>query len=75
MEPSEPTETPAMKTRTMEWTCPKCRSRNAQPIPEATPDGKLVAVKCACCGADYYATAVIRTPAGRPPAVYGVTWV
>ncbi len=62
-------------TRQMEWTCPKCRTRNARPIPANTPDGKLVAVTCESCQADYFATAVVRTPPGRPTSVYGVTWV
>ena len=61
--------------RFMEWTCPKCRKRNARPIPDATPDGKLIAVRCEQCGGEYFATALVRTkPEGRP-AVYGVTWV
>ncbi len=62
-------------TLTMDWTCPKCRARNTRPIPANTPDGKLVAVTCASCGAAYYATAVVHAQRGAAPAVYGVTWV
>jgi hypothetical protein len=62
-------------TRPMEWTCPKCRTRNTRPIPSNTPDGKLVAVSCESCKTAYFATAVVRAQRGAPPAVYGVTWV
>jgi hypothetical protein len=62
-------------TRSMEWTCPKCRTRNSRPIPGNTPEGKLVAVRCESSGAAYYATAIVREQRNAPPAVYGVTWV
>lgn len=62
-------------TRSMDWTCPKCRTRNSRPIPGNTPDGKLVAVTCDSCKAAYYATAVVRAQRAGDSAVYGVTWV
>jgi rubredoxin len=63
------------ETRPMEWTCPKCRTRNAHPVPENTVDGKLLPVRCQACGAGYHATAVLRGEPGRKPSLYGVTWV
>jgi DNA-directed RNA polymerase subunit RPC12/RpoP len=61
--------------RRMEWTCPKCRTRNASPVPRDTADGKLLPVACQECGARCYATAILRGEPGRQPSVYGVAWV
>jgi hypothetical protein len=61
---------PAEDTRQMEWTCPACRTRNARPVPARTPDGELLEVTCAACGAGFEATAVVR-----PPSVFGVPWL
>jgi RNase P subunit RPR2 len=63
------------ETRRMEWTCPKCRARNARPVPEGTAEGSLLAVTCQSCGTAFRATAVLRGEPGRRPSVYGVAWV
>ena len=62
-------------TRTMYWTCPKCRTPNTQQIPDDTKHGKLIDVRCAACRERYDATAIEHSHAGRPPEVFGVTWV
>jgi hypothetical protein len=67
---------PAMNpTRQMNWTCPKCLVRNARPIPPDTEHGRLLAVRCAGCGAEHLATAIVRPQPGGEPAVYGVAWI
>jgi hypothetical protein len=62
-------------TRRMEWTCPKCRARNARPVPENAAEGSLLPVTCQPCGAGYHATIILRGEPGRRPSVYGVAWV
>ncbi len=61
--------------RQMNWTCPRCLTRNTRLIPQDTQHGRLLAVRCEGCEAEHLATAIVRPQPGREPAIYGVTWV
>ena len=59
----------------LDWTCPKCLTRNATIIAGDAEHGRIVSVDCPGCTGQYEASVVFpRAQAGAPLAV-GVVWV
>jgi len=63
-------------TKDMSWTCPACRAPRETIIDSNAESGRIVAVSCPSCRANYRASVFFRAPrSGMGRVTVGVVWL